>query len=391
MERAGIEMIMDTQAWLSSLTLGSSLIDQIKVAQNSDPGLVKIKGEVPEDKRPEFSISGDGTLRFKGKIYVPNVKEIRDVILKKAHRSLYTVHPGSTKMYRDLKQQFWWSGFPKAPGGQDAAWVIIDRLSKSAHFIPVQMTYSTEKLAELYVREIVRLHGIPSKIVSDRDIVSLQCSGEVYQESIQAAPYEVLYGRKCRSPLYWDEVGERRILGQEIIQNMREKIVVIRKRLAIAQEQQKRYADQRCRELQFEVGSKVFLKIAPMKGIMRFRKKGKLSSRYFGPFDVLERIGATAYRLALPPRLSAIHDVFHISMLREYIPDPTHILEYEPLQVREDLTYEEFPVGILAQRTQVLCKKTISMVKVLWSNHTEKEATWELEEDMKHKYPYLFD
>ncbi|XP_042942775.1 uncharacterized protein LOC122276957 [Carya illinoinensis] len=172
---------------------------------------------------------------------------------------------------------------------------------------------------------------------------------------------------------------------------MREKIVVIRKRLAIAQEQQKKYADQRCRELQFDVGSKVFLKIAPMKGIMRFRKKGKLSSRYFGPFDVLERIGATAYRLALPPRLSAIHDVFHISMLREYIPDPTHILEYEPLQVREDLTYEEFPVGILAQRTQVLCKKTISMVKVLWSNHTEKEATWELEEDMKNKYPYLFD
>ncbi|XP_042984803.1 uncharacterized protein LOC122313690 [Carya illinoinensis] len=128
-----------------------------------------------------------------------------------------------------------------------------------------------------------------------------------------------------------------------------------------------------------------------MKGIMRFGKKGKLSPRYLGTFDVLERIGAAAYRLDLPPQLSAIHDVFHISMLREYIPDPTHILEYEPLQVREDLTYEEFPVGILAQKTQVLSKKTIPMVKVLWSNHTEKEATWELEEDMKNKYPYLFD
>ncbi|XP_042964672.1 uncharacterized protein LOC122298896 [Carya illinoinensis] len=128
-----------------------------------------------------------------------------------------------------------------------------------------------------------------------------------------------------------------------------------------------------------------------MKGIMKFEKKGKLSLRYLGPFDVLERIGTVAYRLALSPQLSTIHDVFHISMLREYIPDPTHILEYKPLQVHEDLTYEEFPVGILAQKTQVLHQKTIPMVNVLRSNHTEKEATWELEEDMKIKYPYSFD
>ncbi|KAF5458692.1 hypothetical protein F2P56_022705 [Juglans regia] len=107
-----------------------------------------------------------------------------------------------------------------------------------------------------------------------------------------------------------------------------------------------------------------------MKGIMHFSKKGKLSPRYLGPFNVLERIGATAYRLALPPQY-----VFHVSLLREYVPDPTHVLEYEPLQVREDLTYEEFPTGILAQKAQALCKKTIPMVKVLWSSHTKKEAT----------------
>ncbi|KAF5462842.1 hypothetical protein F2P56_018815 [Juglans regia] len=126
---------------------------------------------------------------------------------------------------------------------------------------------------------------------------------------------------------------------------MHEKIAVIRRKLAIAQERQKKYANQRRRELQFEVGSKVFLKVGPMKGIMRFG----------------------------------------------YVLDPTHVLEYEPLQVREDLTYEEFPVGILAQKTQALRKKTIPMVKVLWSNHTEKQATWELEENMRIKYPYLFD
>ncbi|KAF5442928.1 hypothetical protein F2P56_035535 [Juglans regia] len=101
-----------------------------------------------------------------------------------------------------------------------------------------------------------------------------------------------------------------------------------------------------------------------MKGIMRFGKKGKLCPRYLGPFDVLERIGAAAYRLALPPQLSANHNIFHVSLLREYVPDPTHVLEYEPLQVYEDLTYEEFPVGILAQKAQVLRKKTILMVKM---------------------------
>ncbi|XP_041009526.1 uncharacterized protein LOC121253606 [Juglans microcarpa x Juglans regia] len=128
-----------------------------------------------------------------------------------------------------------------------------------------------------------------------------------------------------------------------------------------------------------------------MKGIMRFGKKGKLSLRYLGPFDILERIGAAAYRLALPPQISVIHDVFYISMRREYVPDPTHILDYKPLQVRKDLTYKEFPIRILVQNAQVLRQKTILMVKVLWSNYTEKGATWEREEDMRIKYPYLFD
>ncbi|XP_040994306.1 uncharacterized protein LOC121240846 [Juglans microcarpa x Juglans regia] len=127
-----------------------------------------------------------------------------------------------------------------------------------------------------------------------------------------------------------------------------------------------------------------------MEGIMRFGKKGKLSSIYLGPLDVLERIGAGAYTLTLP-QFSAIQDVFHVSLLQGYVSDPTHVLEYEPLQVHEDLTYEEFPVGILAQKAQALSKKSIPMVKVLWSNHTEKEASWELEEDMRIKYPYLFD
>ncbi|XP_041017894.1 uncharacterized protein LOC121260111 [Juglans microcarpa x Juglans regia] len=153
---------------------------------------------------------------------------------------------------------------------------------------------------------------------------------------------------------------------------MHEKIAVIRKKLAIAQERQKKYANQRRRELQFEVGSKVFLKVAPMKGIMRFDKKGKMSPRYLGLFDVLERIGAAAYRLALPPQLSAIHDVFYVSLLRGYVLDPTHVLEYEPLQVLEDLNFEEFPVEILAQKAQALRKKPFQWSKCFGATTQKK-------------------
>ncbi|KAL5575262.1 hypothetical protein UlMin_016961 [Ulmus minor] len=110
---------------------------------------------------------------------------------------------------------------------------------------------------------------------------------------------------------------------------------------------------------------------------MRFGKKGKLSPRYIGPFKILERIGKVAYRLALPPELSSVHNVFHVSMLKKYIPDPTHVLEYESIEVHEDLTYEEQPVQILDQNEKTLRNKTIPLVKVLWQNHKVEEASWE--------------
>ncbi|XP_042974722.1 uncharacterized protein LOC122306360 [Carya illinoinensis] len=147
----------------------------------------------------------------------------------------------------------------------------------------------------------------------------------IHQESINAAPYEVLYGRKCRSPPYWDEVGEKKMLGLDLVQNMQEKVAIIRKRLALAQERQKKYAEHRKKELHFEVGHKLFLQVAPMRGVMRFGKKGKLTPRYIGPFEILEKIGGVAYRLALPLEFSVMHDVFNVSMLWKYVHDPTHV------------------------------------------------------------------
>ena len=113
-----------------------------------------------------------------------------------------------------------------------------------------------------------------------------------------------------------------------------------------AQSRQKSYADKRRRQLEFEIGDKVFLRISPTKGVMRFVKKGKLSPRYIGPFEILDRIGPVAYRVALPPALSSVHNVFHVSMLRKYVPDPTHVIDYEPLQFQEDLTYTEDRCGL---------------------------------------------
>ena len=136
-----------------------------------------------------------------------------------------------------------------------------------------------------------------------------------YPTSIQMAPYEALYGRPWRSPIYWTEVGERSTTGPELISDTSVEVDLIRKRLLTAQSQQKSYADTRRRPLEFKVGDHVSLKVMPKGGVIRFGKRGKLSPRYIEPFKVLERVGIVAYRLALPPSLSSVHDVFHVSML----------------------------------------------------------------------------
>ena len=148
-----------------------------------------------------------------------------------------------------------------------------------------------------------------------------------YQASIQMAPYEALYGSQCRSPLCWTEVGESSIIGPDLIRDTSKKVSLIRQRLLTAQSRQKSYADVRHRPLEFEVWDHVFLKVMPKRGMVRFGKRGKLSPRFIGPFEILERIGTVAYRLALQPSMSCFHEVFHVSMLWKYTPDPAHVVD----------------------------------------------------------------
>jgi hypothetical protein len=173
----------------------------------------------------------------------------------------------------------------------------------------------------------------------------------------------------------WDQVVDSVSVGTDIVEEANQKIRVIRQRLQTAQSRQKSYADRRRRELEFEVGDLVYLKVSPMKGVQRFGLKGKLSPRYIGPFEAIERVGAVAYRLRLPESMSQVHDVFHVSTLRKCLSDPSQVTTVEAIPVQEDLTYEETPIQILDRKEKVLRNKSIPLVKVLWRGQKYEEPT----------------
>ena len=171
------------------------------------------------------------------------------------------------------------------------------------------------------------------------------------------APYKALYGRKCRTSLYLKELSAKKVIGPDLIQETKEKVKTIRERLKVAVDKQKSYADLKRKDIQYEIGEKVFLKVSPWKIVMGFRRKGKLSPRFIGSYEVIEKVGPVAYRLALSPELEKIDNVFHVSMLRRYKSDPSHVVSSEIIEFHPDLTYEEEPVEILAQEVKELKNK----------------------------------
>ena len=483
---------------LASVEARSSFLDKIKGRQSDDEKLRRIQDKVLRGEAKEAQIDKEGVLRIKGRVRVPRVDDLINTILTEAHSSRYSIHPGATKMYRDLKQHFWWSrmkrdivdfiakcpncqqvkyehqrpggtlqrmpipewkweriamdfvvGLPKTMGKYDSIWVIVDRLTKSAHFIPVKVTYNAEKLAKLYISEVVRLHGVPLSIISDRgtqftskfwktlhaelgtrlDLSTAfhpQTDGQSertiqvledmlracviefgghwdsflplaefsynnsYHSSIDMAPFEALYGRRCRSPIGWFDAFEVRPWGTDLLRDSIEKVKSIQEKLLAAQSRQKEYADRKVRDLEFMEGEQVLLKVSPMKGVMRFGKRGKLSPRYIGPFEVLKQVGEVAYELALPPGLSGVHPVFHVSMLKRYHGDGNYIIRWDSVLLDENLSYEEEPVAILDREVRKLRSREIASIKVQWKNRPVEEATWEKEADMQERYPHLF-
>ena len=211
-----------------------------------------------------------------------------------------------------------------------------------------------------------------------------------FQSSIGIVPYEALYGRKCKTPLCWTELSEKKVMGPDLIQETEEKVKMIRERLKLAIDRHKSYVDMKRKDIRYEIGEKVFLKVSPWKKVMRFEKNGKLSPRFLGPYEVIEKVGLVAYILALPPELEKIHNVFHVSMLRRYRSDPSHVVSSETIELRPDLSYEEVPVEILALEVKELRNKKNPLDKVLRRNH-KTDTTCESEETIRQQYPQLFN
>ena len=210
-----------------------------------------------------------------------------------------------------------------------------------------------------------------------------------YHSSIGMAPYEALYGRRCRTPLCWQQDGESVVLGPEFLQQTTEKVRIIQDRMRATQSRQKSYADKRRRPLEFEAGDHVFLKVTPTAGIGRALNSRMLTPRFIDPYQITRRIKPVAYEIALSPHLANLHNVFHVSHLRKYVVDPTHVLEQDDVQVRENLTLGVGSVRILDSQVKQLRGKEIQTVKVLWDEATQ-EMTWEMEDLMRKSYPLLF-
>jgi hypothetical protein len=440
--------------------------------QSEDSFITEEIRRIEEGRPSEFRLGDFNSLWFRNRICVPDIPEIKELILKEAHETPYSIHPGSTKMYMDLKELFWWNnikreiakfvsechtcqrgkaehqsparlmqplnilewkweeigmyfikGLPLTPKKKDKIWVIVDRLTKSAHFLAVNQKDSGEKLVNLYVREIVSKHGVPKTIVSDRGSVFTsafwkqlhealgfqldfsnayhpQIGGQTertnqiledmlracaldfggsweehlplaefsynnsYQGSVQMAPFEALYGRKCRSPICWYETGASKEFNPDYVKEKQHVIHIIRDRLKIAQSRQKSYADLKRRTWEPQVGDMVYLKVSLMKGVHRFGVKGKLSPRYTRPFKILSQNRGVAFELALPKKLSQVHNVFHASQLRKRMKTPEETITYEEIELQADLTYVEKPSKILAENWKQLCNRAIKYCKV---------------------------
>ncbi|GKE33374.1 putative reverse transcriptase domain-containing protein, partial [Tanacetum coccineum] len=401
-----------------NMTLQSSIKDRILAAQkeyvDESAGLQKGLDEMIEQR-------SDGTLYYLDRIWVPLKGDVRTLIMDEAHNSKYSMHPGADKMYYDLRDRYWWSGMkkdidvykweriamdfvtklPRTSSGHDIIWVIVDRLTKSAHFLSMREDYKMDRLARLYLNEIVARHGVPISIISDRDshfggswdvhlpLVEFLYNNS-YHSSVRCAPFEALYGRKCCSPIMWAEVGEGQLIGPELVQETTEKISHIKDRLKAARDCHKSYADKRRKPLEFSVGAYVLLKVSPWKGVVRFRKKGKLAPRFVRPFEIIKKMGPVAYMLDLPEELDGVHDTFHVSNLKKCLDDPTLQVPLDEIQVDAKLNFMEKPVEILEREFKKLKRSRIAIVKVWWNSKRGPEFTWKREDQMKLKYLHLF-
>ncbi|GJW32036.1 putative reverse transcriptase domain-containing protein [Tanacetum coccineum] len=426
------------------LTIGLNLPVQILNAQvearkEENVGTEDLGGMI-KDLEPR----ADGTLCLRNRSWIPCFGNLRELIMHESHKSKYSIHPRSVKMYQDLKKLYWWpnmkaeiatyvnkyltyakvkaecqkpSGLlvqpvipvwkwekitmdfvtklPKTSSSQHTIWVIVDRLTKSAHFLPMKETDSMEKLTRQYLKEVVSRHGVPVLIISDRDskftshfwkslnqalgtqldmstAYHPQTDGQsersiqTLEDMLRACVIDfgkALYGKKCRSPICWAEVGDAQLTGPEIIHETTKKIIQVKKRIQTARDRQKSYADRRHKPLEFEVGDKVMLKVSSWKGVIHFGKRGKLNPRYIGPFKILSKVGTLAYRLELPEQLIRVHSTFHVSNMKKCLINEPQAIPLDEIQIDDKLNFIEEPVEIMDREVKRIKQSRIPIVK----------------------------
>jgi hypothetical protein len=317
------------------------------------------------------------------------------------------------------------TGLPRTSKQHDAIMVVVDKLTKASHFIPLKTTHKAANVVHIYMREVARLHGIPKTIVSDRDpkftskfwkglfkgfgtnlnfktTYHPESDGQTeranqviedmlrmyvmekpskwkdylhlvefaynngYQASLKMTPFEALYGRKCNTPISWGNPADRAIIGPELLKEMEEQMLKIKQNSKDAQDRQKSYVDKNRTHKEFKVGDHVFLKVKTNRSSLKLGNCSKLAARYCGPFEILVRIGPVASMLALPASMT-VHNVFHVSLLKKYIPNPNHVIDWNVIQVEQEGALQVHPVHILDRKSKQLRKRAIGLVKVQWT------------------------
>ncbi|GJT71949.1 hypothetical protein Tco_1031235 [Tanacetum coccineum] len=241
--------------------------------------------------------------------------------------------------------------------------------------------------------DLARADGQSKRMIQNLEDIMRACVidfGGSYQLSLRCAPFEALYGRKCRSPVLWAEIGGSSWTGLELVQETTDKVVLVKEKPKAARDRQKSYVDYRHKPLEFEVRDRVLLKVTPWKGVVHFEKKGKLASRYVVPFEILERIGLVAYRLSLLEELNSMHDSFHVSSLKKYLADANLHVPLDEIKVDKTLRFVEEPIEIMDREIKKLKHRKIALVKVRWNSKRSPKFTWEHEDQMRIKYPQLF-
>ncbi|GJW88284.1 putative reverse transcriptase domain-containing protein [Tanacetum coccineum] len=402
------------------MTIGLDLPKQILNAQTEARKPENIKNEdvggmlVENSKDPEkfrmkkLEPRTDGTLCFNGRIWLPCYGDLRIVIMHESHKSKYFIHPGSNKMYQDMKKLYWWPNM-KANIATYVSKCLTCANVKAEHQRPSGLLvqpdipqWKWDNITMDFVMKLPKsLQGYDTKALGTNLDMSTayhpQTDGQIefsynnsYRSSIKAASFEALYGQKYCSPVCWAEVGQVQLTSLEIVQETTEKIIQIKQRMQAARDRQKSYADLKRKLMDFQVGDKVMLKVLPWKGVVRFGKRGKLNLRYVGPFKVLEKVGSVAYKLELPEDLSRVHNTFHVSNLKKCYADEPLAVSLDGLHFVDKLQFIEEPVEIMDHEVKRLKKSRIPIIKVRCNSMRGSEFTWEREEQFRKKYPHLF-